>query len=241
MSIVYVGTSGWAYSWNKDNSLEWYVSSSGLNAVELNMSFYRFPYLNQVKSWFKKADSLAWVVKVHRSITHQGKLKESIDDFQRFRSLFTPLEGSVHYYLMQFPSSFKDLDTLEYFVNESGCDKLAVELRNPLFFTDEVIRWSKKVGVLLVSVDAPNLPSTIMSSETVYMRIHGRGRWYSYNYSESELKDIEKRINSVKPRVVYVFFNNDHEMLKNAQLMYKILVKNQDDQRKGVTPRKTIS
>ncbi|MFP3209319.1 MAG: DUF72 domain-containing protein, partial [Nitrososphaeria archaeon] len=35
----YVGTSGWSYAWNPDG-LEWYVRNSGLNAVELNSSFY---------------------------------------------------------------------------------------------------------------------------------------------------------------------------------------------------------
>ena len=40
---VYVGTSGWMYPWNLGRSLEWYVNHSGLNAVELNASFYRIP------------------------------------------------------------------------------------------------------------------------------------------------------------------------------------------------------
>ncbi|RLF12723.1 MAG: DUF72 domain-containing protein, partial [Thermoprotei archaeon] len=37
---VYIGTSGWLYDWNLDGSLDWYVKNSGLNAVELNASFY---------------------------------------------------------------------------------------------------------------------------------------------------------------------------------------------------------
>ncbi len=50
----YVGTSGWAYKWNKGGNLEWYLENSGLNAVELNASFYRFPFPNQIKGWVKK-------------------------------------------------------------------------------------------------------------------------------------------------------------------------------------------
>jgi uncharacterized protein YecE (DUF72 family) len=74
MTEVYVGTSGWSYSWNQGNSLEWYLKHSGLNAIELNMSSYRFPYSNMVKSWATKGKDLARVVKVHRSITHFQKL-----------------------------------------------------------------------------------------------------------------------------------------------------------------------
>jgi uncharacterized protein YecE (DUF72 family) len=37
---LFVGTSGWFYSWNPDGSFDWFCRFSGLNAVELNMSFY---------------------------------------------------------------------------------------------------------------------------------------------------------------------------------------------------------
>jgi uncharacterized protein YecE (DUF72 family) len=74
MARVFVGTSGWSYQWNLGNSLDWYLAESGLNAVELNMSYYCFPYPNMIKSWAWKASRLAWVVKLHRSIPHLQKL-----------------------------------------------------------------------------------------------------------------------------------------------------------------------
>ena len=73
MTLIFVGTSGWSYNWNLGKSLEWYTNESGLNAIELNMSFYRFPYPNMIKSWAKKGSTLAWIIKVHRSITHLKK------------------------------------------------------------------------------------------------------------------------------------------------------------------------
>ena len=89
-------------------------------------------------------------------------------------------------------------------------------------FTDEIIQWGKKQGLLLVSVDAPNLPNSIMSRDIIYERIHGRTGWYSHNYKDEELLEIKGRIMSPKPKEVYVFFNNDH-MLKNAMRMYELL------------------
>jgi len=38
----FIGTSGWMYGWNEKQSVDWYVANSGLNAVELNASFYPF-------------------------------------------------------------------------------------------------------------------------------------------------------------------------------------------------------
>ncbi|RLI98826.1 MAG: DUF72 domain-containing protein, partial [Candidatus Aenigmatarchaeota archaeon] len=68
---VFVGTSGWAYGWNP-NGFDWYIKNSGLNSVELNASFYRFPFPNQVKSWARKTKefnpSLRWSIKVNRLI-----------------------------------------------------------------------------------------------------------------------------------------------------------------------------
>ncbi len=124
MTDFYVGTSGWAYSWNLGNSLEWYVNESGLNAIELNMSFYRFPYSNMVKSWVRKGSNLAWIVKIHRSITHFKKLnKESYSIFIKFKQLFAPLEKKIHYYLLQLPPKFTNIEKLEKFIEECGNEK----------------------------------------------------------------------------------------------------------------------
>ncbi len=124
MTEVFVGTSGWSYDWNLGNSLDWYVKESRLNTIELNMSFYRFPYPNMVKSWATKGKQLAWVVKVHRSITHFQKLsKLSVESFQRFKKLFAPLEDLIHYYLFQLPPSFTDINALEQFIDKTGGGK----------------------------------------------------------------------------------------------------------------------
>jgi uncharacterized protein YecE (DUF72 family) len=224
MTEVFVGTSGWSYSWNQGNSLDWYIQHSGLNAIELNMSFYRFPYPNMVKSWAAKGKELAWVVKVHRSITHFQKLSSgSLESFQRFKQLFVPLEDHIHYYLFQLPPSFTDLDRLDKFISGIGTEKLAVEFRRPTLFTDELRAWGKTRGVLLVSIDAPKLPTTVMSDTVVYERVHGRTGWYSHDYSDQELSEIKGRIMGGRPDTVYVFFNNDHAMLENAVRMHRLL------------------
>ncbi|UCD13582.1 MAG: DUF72 domain-containing protein [Thermoplasmatales archaeon] len=224
MAKIYVGTSGWSYHWNLGNSLEWYIKESGLNAIELNMSYYRFPFPNMIKSWVKKGSSLAWVIKAHRSITHYKKLnKESYPIFERFKKLFTPLEDHIHYYLLQLPPKFTNLDACGRFIEECGNEKIAIEFRNISMFTKEIIEWGKKQDVLLVSIDAPEMPRTIMSKSTIYERIHGRTGWYSHDYSDEELQEIKDRIMASNPDRIYVFFNNNHAMLENAKRMYNLL------------------
>ncbi len=223
MTDFYVGTSGWSYKWNLGNSLEWYVNESELNAVELNMSFYRFPYSNMIKSWNRKGSNLAWIVKIHRSITHFKKLnKESYSIFKKFKQRFVPLEEKIHYYLLQLPPKFTNIEKLEKFIEECGNEKLSIEFRNPFMFTDDIIQWGKKQGVLLVSIDAPKMPNKIISESVIYERIHGRTGWYTHDYSNEELIEIKDRIISNNPKKVYVFFNNNHAMLRNARTIYKM-------------------
>ena len=224
MTDIFVGTSGWSYHWNLGNSLDWYANESGLNAIELNMSFYRFPYPNMVKSWARKGASLSWIIKVHRSITHFKKLnRESYQIFKRFVKLFASLEENIHYYLLQLPPKFTDLDVLEKFIEECGKEKLSIEFRHPSMFTQDIITWGKKHDVLIVSIDAPEMPTTIMSDSIIYERIHGRTHWYSHDYKDEELHEIKERIMTTKPNKVYVFFNNNHAMLKNGRTMYNLL------------------
>jgi len=83
-------------------SFDWFVKSSGLNAVELNMSFYRFPHPNMVKSWTLRGGGLGWAVKVNRLITHTFKFGwKAFEAWGKFHKLFTPLEPSIDFYLFQ--------------------------------------------------------------------------------------------------------------------------------------------
>jgi uncharacterized protein YecE (DUF72 family) len=53
--------------------------------------------------------------------------------------------------------------------------------------------------------------------------MHGREGWYSHDYTEDELRETGGLLRAANPDRVYVFFNNDHAMLENAQLMRRVL------------------
>ncbi|MEM4622238.1 MAG: DUF72 domain-containing protein [Sulfolobales archaeon] len=228
---VYVGTSGWLYDWNEGASLDWYLKYSGLNAVELNASFYRFPFPNQVISWRRKTEAcgVRWAVKVHRSVTHMRMLSEdSLAIWSKFVNLFKPLDDFVDFYLLQMPPRFKmsadNIFKLERFARSTGLSsRLAVEFRNESWFNDDTVELCRKIGVTVVSIDSPIGTWIASSNDVVYIRLHGRTEWYSYEYSLDELKEIATKIAEVSPRRVYVFFNNDYWMLDNARTMLKIL------------------
>ncbi len=227
---VFVGTCGWLYDWNAEGTLDWYISFSGLNAVELNSSFYRFPFPNQVRAWARKSRKLLrWSVKVHRSITHVRKLREeSHETWKRFRRLFRPLESQIDFYLLQLPPSFRmgkeSVRRLKLFAEITGLgEKLAVEFRHESWFTDEALSIVKDVGATIVSFDSPIGTRIWTTNGIVYLRLHGREEWYAYEYTHEELKEIVEAIAKLSPQKVYVFFNNNHWMLENAKEMLRLL------------------
>jgi len=226
----YVGTSGWFYPWNEKRNLEWYVTNSGLNAVELNASFYRFPFASMVKSWSIKGQGLRWSVKVNRFVTHTFKFGErAFQSWEKFRNLFAPLEANIDFFLFQLPPSLtlKSASRIEKFFEETELGRrFALEVRNLKWFNDEYVKWASRLGITWVSVDSPDFPLDVFNtSGVVYVRMHGRTAWYAHLYSVEELKEVAERILRAKPEKAYVFFNNDHAMLKNARKMLSILKK----------------
>jgi uncharacterized protein YecE (DUF72 family) len=225
---VYVGTSGWFYSWNEEGNFDWYIANAGLNAVELNASFYRFPFPSMVKSWARKGKGLRWAIKVNRLITHTFKFGDkALKLWKKFQGLFTLLESNVDFYLFQLPPSMTTKSSLaiENFFKETQLgERFALEVRNLMWFKEEWVRWASELGVTLVSIDSPDFPRDIFkTSGIVYERMHGRTEWYAHFYTESELREVASKILSVKPRKAYVFFNNNHAMLENSRKMLSIL------------------
>ncbi|MCD6323513.1 MAG: DUF72 domain-containing protein [Desulfurococcales archaeon] len=221
---IYVGTSGWAYFWNPDG-LDWYIRFSGLNAVELNASFYRFPYPNQVKSWARKSESsrLRWAVKIHRSITHRRVLGESSFEIMgRFLQRMEPLDPYIDFYLAQLPPRVKPtthfLQNLERFSDRVDLGwRLAVEFRSLEWFREEWVDRLRGLQITYVSVDSPQTTFLGRSGPYTYLRLHGRSAWYSHLYSTEELHEICERIIRLGGDAAYVFFNNDHGMLQNSR------------------------
>lgn len=227
-----VGTSGWRYGWNPDG-LEWYVAHSGLDAVEVNSTFYRLPPPSMVERWARAGSSIAWAVKIHRRVSHVHRLNEKALRYWRlFRSRLEPLDEAAAFYLLQLPPGFDarrvHVERLRRFAREAGLGwRLAVEYRHPSWWLGGAPGRGLAVeeGFTLVSVDAPEPVGTVMwrSGPRAYLRLHGRSSWYSHDYSRGELEELARMLLGLGSGENYVFFNNDHAMLANAREMKSIL------------------
>ena len=221
---VHVGTSGWAYAWNRGRSLAWFAEHSGLDAVELNASFYGFPSEKSVRSWAATGSMLRWSVKVNRSITHRHRFNEkAVPVWERFYERFLALDDLVDFYLFQAPPAFADVGRLVAFVEAIDLGaRCAVEVRNPVVLGDDEACRRLQESAVLVSVDSPDFLERVFPGDIVYLRMHGRDGWYRHDYTEDELAAIRARIVAAGPERAYVFFNNDHAMLEDARVMVRL-------------------
>lgn len=221
---ISIGTSGWAYAWNRGGSLAWFVEHSGLNAIELNASFYGFPSEKSVLSWASVGSGLRWGVKVNRSVTHRHRFDEkAVAVWERFSERFLPLDDLVDFYLFQAPPAFGNIDRILTFAEATGLgERCAVEIRNPAVLGDHEACRRLREAIVLVSVDSPDFQERVFPGDAVYLRMHGREDWYRHDYTDAELAGIRDRVTAIDPERAYIFFNNDHAMLKNARTMMRL-------------------
>jgi uncharacterized protein YecE (DUF72 family) len=232
MARCFVGTSGWAYSWNPDG-LEWYVENSGLDAVEVNSTFYRLPRGQLVARWARVGAGLRWSVKIHRRVSHVHRLNEKALAFWRvFRSRLSPLDPLVEFYLLQLPPSYRPgveaEERLRRFAEEAGLGpRLAVEFRHPSWWGPgrPGAALARELGFTLVSVDAPPPVGRMLwaSGGRAYLRLHGSTVWYGHRYTREELEELARGLLGLGASENYAFFNNDHAMLDNAREMRRIM------------------
>lgn len=132
---------------------------------------------------------------MNRLITHVKRLKEdSLKTWNKFKNLFNSMESYIDFYLFQMPPSFimndENIKRLKFYTKESGLEsKFAIEFRDESWFNENTI----KLGITIVSIDAPIGKWIAKSDKIIYLRMHGRINWYSYNYEEKELKILAKK------------------------------------------------
>jgi len=235
-----MGTSGWSYEhWvgkfypNDLQRSQWLVFySKYFNTVEINMSFYRFPYKNMLKGWYNKTPrNFKFTMKAHRQITHVKKLVNVKRLLNSYYSLAKELGEKFGCMLFQMPPSFKNNENgfkrLEKFLNQLNNEfNNVIEFRHKSWFCKEVFKLLRENNAIFCIVSAPRLPDVVeKTSKIAYIRFHGAGSWYASNYSKNELKNWAKKIKELKAKEIYCYFNNDYNAyaVENCKELKRIL------------------
>lgn len=242
---------------------ELYFASRAVNSIEINGSFYALQTPDRYQNWHDDTpDDFIFSVKAPRFITHIRRLKDvehPVANF--FASGVLDLKKKLGPILWQFPPSFKfDAELFESFLQllprtakeataavhkyredfdnptkQSQRLRHCVEIRNKTFMEPSFIELLRTFDVAFVVADsAGRFPyAEDMTSDFVYMRLHGDTELYKSGYTDEALdrwfermqtwsrggqpKDAKliaesPKANPVKERDVYCYFDNTDKL-----------------------------
>lgn len=196
---------------------ELYFASRSVNSIEINGSFYALQTPERYQNWHDDTpDDFMFSVKAPKFITHIRRLDDvehPVANF--FASGVLHLKKKLGPILWQFPPSFKfDAELFESFLQllphtakqattavkkysedfenptlQSQRLRHCVEIRNKTFLDPTYIALLRQYKVALVVADsAGRFPyAEDMTSDFVYMRLHGDAELYKSGYSDEAL------------------------------------------------------
>lgn len=237
---AYIGTSGWNYkSWRKDfygdtPQKQWLpFCAQHFTGIEVNGTFYRLQEKSTYKKWRNQTpEGFSFAIKGHRYVTHNKKLLDVEESVIRCRESASPLGESLTAVVWQLPAFLKkDAQRLEKFLRTLRhwkSTRHAIEFRHKSWFDDDVAKCLSGHCVAVCMSDAPDWPMwDEVTTDLVYIRLHGHTRKYASNYSRSTLRKWATRVRRWldENRVVHVYFDNDAEGAapQNARTLLQML------------------
>lgn len=225
-SKAYIGTSGWNYKSWRDSfygntpQKQWLrFCAERFTAIEVNGTFYRLQEKSTFKKWRDETpEDFLFAIKGHRYVTHNKKLLDVEEPVIRCRDSASPLGERLAAVVWQLPAAFKkNIVRLENFLqtlHHWKSTRHAIEFRHKSWFDNEVADCLTKHAVAVCMSDAPDWPMwDRVTTDLVYIRLHGHTRKYASSYSKLALKRWVNRTQRwlQENRDVHVYFDNDAE------------------------------
>lgn len=224
MAELYIGTSGWSYRHWRDCFYQKTAQKAWLkfyaerfNAVEINGTFYRLQRASTFEKWRSETpDAFRFSLKANRYLTHNKKLLEAERSVLIEKQHAEALNDKLTAVLWQCPRQFKkDLPRLSLFIAALTHWREArhvIEFRHVSWFNDETADRLAAAGIAVCQSDAGDWPLwNRVTTDLVYIRLHGRPQTYASSYSETGLTLWAGKIAEwlQQGKSVHVYFDND--------------------------------
>ena len=221
---AFIGTSGWNYaSWREDfyggrPPGQWLsFCAERFNAVEINATHYRLQSLATFRRWRDATPpEFRFALKAHRYLTHNRKLRDPLAPIRLERDRAAGLGDKLAAVLWQLPHNFhRNLERLEGFARALRVwrkARHAIEFRHPSWFDAEVAACLRAHRIAVCQSDAADWPLwDAVTTDLVYVRLHGHEQTYASSYSESALRAWARKARrwTREGRDVHVYFDND--------------------------------
>ena len=234
----FIGCSGWFY-WKWRGTFypadlptsEWFkYYARRFDTVEINASFYSWPTQAGVKAWLRAAagKQFVYTVKVCELITHVKRFVGTKNLVRDFGVIADLLQDRMGCFLYQFPPSYHyspaRLKSILAQLDHSR--RNVVEFRHASWWREKVFDAFRETGTAFCSVSAPRLPDELVkTADDIYIRLHGKERWYRHDYTKAELTEWRDRIEASGAKRAWIYFDNDFGGYgpKNARTLRKLL------------------
>jgi uncharacterized protein YecE (DUF72 family) len=241
MKNWYIGCSGFYYKGWKEKfypkglpQRKWFeFYCQYFNTVELNVTFYRFPKLEDLQGWFERSPTdFKFTVKAPRLITHYKRfhnaLRETNDFYSTVRKGLADKLGCVIFQL--HPGIYYSEENLGRILKVMDPSfNNVLEFRHESWWNKEVYKILKENNITFCSISYPSLPDEVYKTSSVmYYRFHGVPKLYLSSYSTEKLMQITKDIKAYRGvEDIYAYFNNDIEVaaIYNAQQLQSLVGK----------------
>jgi uncharacterized protein YecE (DUF72 family) len=237
---VYIGTSGWNYGdWRRDfyagvPPQRWLsIYAERFNAVEANGTFYRQQQTRTYARWKSETpENFRFTIKAHRFLTHNKKLLFPPESLTAQKKQAAGLGDKLAVVVWQLPRALKrDEARLMRFaetLKEWPEARHTVEFRHSSWFTQEVANHLARYQLAACQSDSADWPLwDAVTTDLVYIRLHGHTQTYASSYSDAELDAWADRIRNwvAQDRQVHLYFDNTGQghAPKNALRLVELL------------------
>ena len=240
---LHIGTSGWSYRWKglfypeEMKSADYLPFYAGhFNCTEINSSFYHFTMAKTIEKWLAiTPPDFMFAPKLNQNITHKQRLLDVEPLLEKFMNNYLLMGDRLGPILVQLPGSFKFekklmIDFYQLIRQKYPNQTFAMEVRNVSWHTEESLELMEEFDISFVIASSgkrfPYLEK--VTTDTVYLRLHGDEKLYSSLYSDEKLERYAFMIQDwlLDGKDVWVFFNNTMfgSAIENAKTLKRMVV-----------------
>ncbi|HTO51581.1 MAG TPA: DUF72 domain-containing protein [Burkholderiales bacterium] len=221
---AYIGTSGWNYdAWREAfyrvrPRTDWLrFCAQRFTAIEANATFYRLQTKATFERWRRETPpAFRFAIKANRYLTHNKKLKDPLPAIRLERDRAAGLGPKLAAVIWQLPRNLhRNPARLEAFARALRSWRRvrhAIEFRHESWFDEEIAACLRAHRIAVCQSDAADWPLwDAVTTDLVYVRLHGHTETYASDYSDTELREWARRARRWlrEGRDVHVYFDND--------------------------------
>ncbi len=217
-----VGTGGWAYFKVPGKSpLKAY--SQVFNFVEVNYTFYEYPYKRMVEQWRRMVpNDFIFAVRCHQDLTHRIGLKPVDEAYYVLNRMVSYCEIlDAPFLVLVTPASYvinnEEAERVRALFSSSTLRgiRLVWEVRASLTTAVlDLMRDFNFIECVDLSIRTPSVESDI-----VYSRLFGKGKHNIYQFTDDELSTVDSKINNINPRIAALSYHGARMNIDAARYM----------------------